>query len=258
MNIQEMDPKDLITASWLETYERNIESLWWELVHLNSSIFVLERIFSFPFDLFLPLHRPFWNLVTDALYERCVMIIWRVATDTSGDCLTLRQLKNQIIHNLCKDDYGDQFRRNLSEANFENTVSALEPKIKELRHNYLAHRNRDRNTNPTPDQIENRTFPFSELKVYRDTLYLLWQSLCFGNRRSLLPSEYSSDVHYPVGTDSRSDIEKLLDNIAQDSGRLDLPEENHDEWLIYRESLSEEEFKSYNEYRVKFGLPEVS
>ena len=259
MKLQEMAPKDLIESAWLDAYEENIEALWWQLVRLNSSIFVLDKVLSFPFDLFQPspVPRHFWNLVQNALFETCVMVIWRVAVDNRSEGLTLQQLKNKIRENLCKEDYREQFGKTLKKVDFEKGVSTFRPKIEELRHNYIAHFNLVKNVNPTPEQIKQRSLLVSEVREYNDALKRFFRVLCFGRQRELLPAGYHLDVIHPVGSDGRSDIEKLLDNVAKDSPVLNMPERDPDYWLHFSEGFSEQEVETFNGYRVKFGLPEV-
>lgn len=253
MNIREWSPEKVVEPSWLDEYNQKLDVIWWQLVRLNSNILILEEIFAFPFDLLQsePPSRNFWNLVTDALFETSVMIIWRVAVDTRNEVLTLQMLKNEIRQHLKTEDYRKQFQEAIKKVQFEKTVSAYKSKIEELRDNYFAHLNRVKNTNPTPDQVKQRTFLFSELKRYRDELNLFFNLLCFGHQKALFPWDYYPDVG------NSTDIKRILDNIARESALLNLPENNPAFWSIYRKNLSEHELKLLNEYRAKFELQPV-
>ena len=260
MEIDRLSPKDIIEESWLVSYEQNVEAIWWQLVRLNSTIFVLEKILSFPFDLFhpLPATKHFWNLVENALFETCILIIWRVGVDTVyTEGLTLQQFKNQVFQHLKTDEYRIPLKKALKKDNVQSSVSDLEKKIRELRNNYIAHYNLQRVTNPTAEQIRQRIFLPSELKQYQNTLNGYFDLLCFGHKRAVLPLEYHPDVTHPLGFDSQSDIERLLDNVARESALLNLPEKNPAYWFIYRQNLSEKSLKILNEYRAKFELPAV-
>jgi hypothetical protein len=72
-----------------------------------------------------------------------------------------------------------------------------------------------------------------------------------------LPIGYYPEVMRPVDFDSRSDIEELLDNVAEDSPVLNMPERDPDYWSLVSKGYSEQEVETLNRYRVKFGLPEV-
>ena len=92
-------PDDVIESSWIDSYKQTIDVLWWQLVRLNANIYNLEKILAFPFELFDPISpRHFWKLVENALFDSCVLIIWKVAVDNDfGEGITLQQFKNEII-----------------------------------------------------------------------------------------------------------------------------------------------------------------
>jgi len=255
MNIKEMRPQDLLEPTWLATYEQNIDVLHQQLVRLNSNIFILDKILPFPFGLFKPYPRLFWNRVINALFETCILALWRIAVDSSDVGLTLRHLKNEIFQHFCEDEYKQHFAKVLKSTRIEESVSALEPKITTLRHDYIAHFNLAANISPTPEQNEQRVLLFSELTSYRDAVNSFFDLLCFARKKLLLPLGYHPDVIHPG--DARSDIEQLLDCVARESIVLNLPEENPQHWEAFRKNLSEADVKKLNQYRAKFGLPEV-
>jgi len=140
MSVKKLPPKDLLLPSWSDEYEEKIDLIHQQLVRLNSSTFILEKLFSFRFDLFTPFNQNFWALIEQALFETCIMIVWRVGVDSHAEGLTLQQLKKEVLHNL-KDDYKEEFRRLVKGANFEKTISSVKPTISKIRHNYIAHFN---------------------------------------------------------------------------------------------------------------------
>jgi hypothetical protein len=77
MNFNEMQPDELFLSSYLNEYKNNIEAVWWQLVRLNSNVFVLDKIAAFRFDLFGDYSRNFWELSRQALFEASVMAIFR-------------------------------------------------------------------------------------------------------------------------------------------------------------------------------------
>ncbi len=254
MNIREASPKDLIESSWYETYEDHVELIWEQLIRLNSSIFILENLLSFPFDLFLPGPRYFWNLVEEALFETCVMTIWRVAVDSSfEEGLTIRQLKNEILQHLNSDENREEFKRLLRKVNFDQAIARVEPVIREIRHSYIAHFHLEKHVNPPPEE---RVLLFSEVQKFRDALNSLFELLCFGHGKATLPFEYHPDLRYPKAN-RFTDIELLLDNVAQYSPLLNMPEQNPTQWVHTREKLKDQEIEMLNKYRVRFGLSRV-
>jgi hypothetical protein len=211
----------------------------------------LEKITAFRFDLFGDYSRNFWELSEQALFESSIMVIWRVAVDSHSDGLTLQKLKKQILQNLKDDGLKREFRRLLKEIQFEEKIKNLKPAIQEIRHNYIAHFNLGKHVSPTPKQIEERTIRFSELKKFRNALNSLFDLLCFGHN-AVLPFDY-----FQLPGNRPTDIEKLLDGVARDSGILNVPEIDLYTWPSRREKLKREDLELINKYRIKFGLPEV-
>jgi len=65
--------------------------------------------------------------------------------------------------------------------------------------------------------------------------------------------DYNPNVIHPSGTDSRSDIELLLDLIIENSPFVNMPENQSDYWQYFKKNLSEEEIKQMNYYRKRVG-----
>jgi len=253
MNLREVQPADVIESSWLEEYERSIHLLWWELVRLNSNLYILDKLLSFPFDLFLPMpgQRTFFNIVLWNLFDFSILTACKLVEDT----LTLRSFKNEIRQNIRSKEYKSGFDAVLKEIKFERQIRPLRDRIKTLRDKRIAHLDKDFHL--SPQQIKEMRVSLSDLMMLRDALNQLFELLCFGRQRSVVPIEYNPEVRHPPGVDARSDIEKLLDNIARDSPLSNMPENEPDRWPYFRQGLPMDVLQLLNEYRRKFGLPEV-
>jgi hypothetical protein len=252
VNLREMLPKDLIAPPWLATYERNIDAIWGQLVTLNSSIFVLEKISPFRFDLFVIGRKHFWDLVEHALVETCVLVIWRIGVDCHEEGLTLQQLKHCVQNNLLPQ-YTAAFNELAKTSWLPQKVSRIEPKIKEIRDNYIAHFNLTKHVKPTSEVVGARSLLLSELKGFRDTLNSYFELLCFGHGRAMLPIEYWPDEKRPASFEC--DVEELLDGVARNSDWLNLPENHPELWAVHKPEQSEKDLRILNQYRTKFGLP---
>jgi hypothetical protein len=191
VRIQEISPEDSLESTWLPTYEKHVDALWWELIRLNSYLLALEKIADFPFQLFLsiPFERHFWTLVERSFFESCVLIIWRIGLDQDGDVLTLLRLKNWVMQHI-KEDCRAQLRRLLRDSQYGSKLGALQQKITYIRHNYLAHFNRE--IAQQNGMRHEQTILLSELKGCRDSLNELFGLLCFGHDRHILPWGYTS------------------------------------------------------------------
>ena len=255
MQLQTSQPQEVISSSWLDSYEKEIEALWWQLVQLNSSVFVLEELAAFPFDLFQPMLGPFWRLARASLFETSVMIIWRLV-DPKEKTLTLPHFRDSIRDNL-EDRYHSQLDDALRAMNFDGVVSRIRERVLKIRHNQLAHFQRKWIVDPSPRHMKERFLSVAELSHLRDELNTLFDLLCFGSKRGFLPPDYDSVVQHPEGADTRSDIERLLDGIAKENPLLNMPEEQSDAWPHFRKDMPAETLEVLNSYRLKFGLPKV-
>ena len=256
INIREAQPTHVIESSWLEEYEQGMNLLWLqELVLLNSNLYILEKLLDFPFDLFvMPDRRTFFRLVQINLFRSCIIIVWKLVEDPDPSALTLLRFKNEVRRHI-RPQYASSFDAALKETKFDKQIEQLLEPIRTLRNKRIAHL--DKGFNLPPEQIKELRVSLSDLMVLRDTLNQLFEVLCFGCQRSVLPIEYNPEVRHPPGVDARSDIEKFLDNVVKDSPLLNMPENEPDRWPYFREGLPTDALQVLNEYRRKFGLPEV-
>jgi len=98
MNLYTYSPKDLFEEPFLSHYEKVMNILWWEIVRLNSTVYVLKRILGFDFNVFHSAFTKdsFWKLVKGSFYESCVLCLWKIDVDNDFEKgMTLNQIKNQ-------------------------------------------------------------------------------------------------------------------------------------------------------------------
>lgn len=222
-----------------------------QLVPVNASIYIMERILRFPLGLFTePGQAVFLPLVVRNFSQAALLTITRLATDKGGDLFTLLQFKNWVCGNV-KPEYRAEIRQYLRRTRFDQETRAMFKKARLARDSQIAHIKRNVAIS------EGDLLAFEELKTLRDSLNSILGVLSFSVGRMWLPMPYSPEVMHPKGTDSRSDIEKILDGIAKDSTLLNLAEEQPEHWSVYRENLSEQELKLLNGFRARFNLPDV-
>jgi hypothetical protein len=121
-----------------------------QLVKLSATVFVLEKLLPFPWDLFCPGPSPrhLLNLSIMAFFETAVMSIWRVIDNTNSDA-TLAKFRNEIRKNIQDETKKQQFDKFLKRQEFSKNLRKLCPKIETLRHNYFAHLNLEKILRPT-------------------------------------------------------------------------------------------------------------
>ena len=251
-----MNFRDILDPLWLPEYEQDMQILHQQLWRLNSCVFLMEKIFPFPFDAVQAPVFPFWVIVTDSMFETCILIIWRVAVDCQGDGVTLQGLRNKIFKNIKNQQMKEKCRAIFKNAKFEENVSMYRKEIVELRHNQIAHFKMKR-IPPTLEEIKKTTIMFSELKKCTEELNSFFKIMCFGFDLPLLPPEYDPSANRPIPAGKVSDIEAILDGLVKDSRWLNEPERQYQHWPQIRKTKSVEELNILNKYRAKFGMPKV-
>jgi hypothetical protein len=104
MDLESLQPKEVIESDWLDVYHKYIQILTAQIVGLNTTLFALDKISRFPFSL-LQYDRSFWSHFSIALVDKCILIIWRIAVDHSSDGLSISHLKNQVFRHIAKDEF---------------------------------------------------------------------------------------------------------------------------------------------------------
>ena len=246
-----------IKGDWIQEYEAALEILWHQSVRMDSDMYILEKIAKFPFGLFAPPNPIFWTLIADALYSNIIMIAWRILGDTGSDVLTLRKLKNKMLKNARSETSRRFILDRLKGANFDVRVKRSIKLIKQVRNDWLAHFKEDVVRSAHAKQHGMPIISANHLVSLRDATNDLITALSLDSGRAHTFLEYSDDVIRPDGMDPRSDIEMLLDLIAQNSSLFRMPEDQIEFWPCYRQGLSAENLAVLNSYRKKFGLSEV-
>jgi hypothetical protein len=253
INLRQIKPEDVIEPEHMAFYTEGMNFFYLELVKLNVNLFILDHVLSFPFGLFtLPGRSIFFRMVFDNFFYSSLLMITRLVTDKDPDVFTLQRFKNQI-RNMVKEEYRDSFDTILRELRFDSETRKLLDKASTLRDQRVAHSLKDIVFKASEEEI----VTFGELKSLYQTLEKFFFTLSFSHGYMMLPFEYSPDVRHPPGVDPRPDIEEILDLIAENSSFLHLPESNPEFWSLYRNQLSGEEIKIFNQYRQKFGLESI-
>jgi len=247
--LSEMEPIDLFHSDNYDEYKKHISLFHTsQLTPLNVNIFIMEKILSFPFDLLAEAEpQVFFSMIINNFFEISLLSITRLIKDKSGDLFTLLQFKNWIRSNL-REEYRDEYQYLLKEVKFNNEIKHLLDKAKKIRNSQIAHLMNNQALKDFP------RIDFNELKILTSEVNKLFITISFGVDSLLLPLEYSPRVKHPIGSDNRTDIEKILDSVAKESLILNLPESDPIYWKSYRQGLSQDDTIVLNEYRMKFKL----
>lgn len=253
MKFQGLKTEDIIEENGLAEYKAGMEFFYSQLVELNTIIYLAEKIIEFPFEIFAPHDKTiFFSVVMRSFYDSAILIITRLATDQKGDLYTLRRFKNRV-RELVKSEYKADFDDNLNNARFNKSLEQLFEKARHLRLNRIAH-----TTNQyVQGKIVLSKLNINELKELRDALNFLLDRISFNTEHIMLPVPYDTKFVQRQKSNETTDIEELLDSIAKNSNILNMPEKHPERWQYRITKLSAEKLRKINQYRLKFGMPEV-
>jgi len=248
---------DVLKPEAIHDYRAQIDLVWTQVVQLNAHLYLLEKIAEFPFDLFLPTNDLCWVLFAEALYDSSLMAISRLVVDQAGDLLTIRHVKNYVFTNAKSGGGITQVQDELRALNFDAQISNTQEVIRELRHKWVAHLRRDTLAQKSDGIPSVPVVPVRDLKAVAHSICDLIEAISFDAGRSFIYPEYDPNVTSPRTADPRTDIERLLDWIAEKSDLLHAPEDQPEVWTDAKAKLNEESLKVFNVYRSKLGLPSV-
>lgn len=248
MKLDSIQPHEIIVPDWLNVYYKYIKILTAQIVDLNTTLFALEKITNFPYDL-LQCDRSFWSHFSIPLVDQSILIIWRIAVDKSSGGLSVSHLKNEVIKNLQNNEFRKLIAQKIEEGNYENGIKILSTKVQAIRHKFISHFSLSFIDEPIEKIWEETSISLEELQYFRDIVEGYFRTLCFGYNIKRLKYEYiDGHIMQPIN------IEEIFDTIAKSSIIINLQESDLNKWKIFRKSISQEQIDILNDFRVKFGL----
>ncbi len=241
-----------------QEYEKRRDALWLELVRANASMYVIDRVLQFPGHMLLsPRHQVFLPLLVRNFADAVLLLVVGTLTDPDPRSLTFSTLKDWIVEN-CRRKVRPQLRAYLKNQATPGEISGLVDRAKKLRNKLVAHLDRQHLLEAAA--MADVQLTLLELRDLLEETNKLMSGLCLGRGRGrdMLPFQYSPLVEYPQGMDPRSDIEYLLDLLAEDSAVLRMPEEQVQSWPGFAGNLKREDREAFNDWRARLGLPKVS
>jgi len=255
--LQSCRAEEVLSEEAHRKYDEMMRGIWPHMIALNTNLYLLSKIIAFPFAFLGVDPQPYWTATQRALFDGCILALWRVVLDTNPAGRTLVHVKNHLFASL-QDEGALEALTEVMEEDFPAGWStAWGAKVEEIRHNYVAHFDFRKHMSPTEDEIRQRALSLSDLEEVQEQVMDLFDVLALGVRFMAIPLEYDPDVRMGAREDQRSDIERLLDSLARDSHLVNLPESNPLLWPWELERMSREDRAKLNAFRRKFGLSEV-
>jgi len=255
LRLEDCRISEIIHPAYVDAYELEVGGIANEITNFNANLYLLEKIFNFPWDLILDDFGPFWEYVEKALFDSVILSIWKLSIDQDPQGLTLGRLRNKIVKDYIKPEFKDELIDRLKVASYDSKLAVIQGIYTENRHNYVAHFNFQKATAPTAEDIAARQLDFKVLLGTRDLINSIYQVLSF-DRYAFLPVQYYPDsMNVAAGGPIGTDIDKLLDLIARHSEAVNMPERQPEFWEYFKESRFKEEIEVLAALRRKFGLP---
>lgn len=250
-----LDPKEIFDADWVGIYEKRMEALHLQMSEIRTTYFLYERIVKFPFHLFSRYHGAFWVLTRKSMFVAIIVGLWRLLYDNKPESLTVVKMKNEVMKRARSEEARKHISDFLRKANVKERLSTTRREIKRMRHEHFAHL--DVANVDTPPEQKAQGITLTELSHVLDTAEKILNAIGLDTEYMFLPPDYHPRVRHPQGVDSRPDIERILDEMAQSCPDFHLPETKPYEFTFYWKHRNEAERKVFNAYRKKLDLSEI-
>jgi hypothetical protein len=252
----ELKPEAVLVKEWIPTYKVRIEKLHIQLAEIRSTLFVLEHVAMFPFDLFGEHPGPFWRLVRHSLETSVVVGLWRIFLDTDDQTLTLRRLKNQVMSKTIDSSARDLLAEELRSRNVDTRIAQIEAKVCNLRNNYFAHLKEGSVTTPPVPALDPR-ITLEELLELATAAHNLINAIGIGTDYMTMYPGYDPTIARSTGERIKPDVECLFDDMVARCEDLRMPELKPHDFQFYWRQRTPKQRSAFNEYRKKFGLPDM-
>ncbi len=246
-----MQAEEVLQPEYVGIYKEHHQDIYTRMIRLNTSINILEKLFAFPFYLFISIKdMQFWYFVIANFQDISLLLFCGLITDKGSDVFTLKKFKGEILKNI-KDEYLFDFKNCLNR--FDDNFLVISRKAINFRNQFIAHRLLEKGTNKLTkyDEVVN----ISELRLLFQQTDNLFQLCSFGSGYGTVMLDF---MHATIGgVPVQSHLDDIFDLIAKNSHFINQPEENPGYWNYSRDKMDPEQLEILNKYRRKFGMPEV-
>lgn len=255
--ISEIPVEDLMKSKEaLDLYEKENLFLYTQVKEMNVNMYLVEQIISFHpifIEEWLPDRWYFLgSFIENALYMS-ILIMNKVISDSAEDIVSIPSFQQKILKEYLKPEHQDFYRKVLKgNKEGKKQINEIQKKAKEFRDKRIAHLTKHFFQQSFDKTMQQSRFNFREIRELSWHVNSMFSSCVFGRGIYFLPSCYQHPQR-----DRKTDIEAFLDNIAQNSEILNLPETEPERWKVKKATLKKEELHEINRYRKKFNLEMV-
>ncbi|MBK8028635.1 MAG: hypothetical protein IPK17_03810 [Chloroflexi bacterium] len=257
----QIEDVDVIAPQYIEVYQKECQAIYWRLWAIHNELFILEKIESFPFDLFTAVpRRTFWKLIKRALIESIIVNLWTLVAEQDG-LFALQVFQNRIMTKFKRPDIDvsvdEYLKKQLRRVDFKSRSKQVAMKINEIRNRYIAHMDYPTHIDPSSVvELKGLALNIAEIKEVHQTAYELFQVLWFGNYPVLDEWEYAPRPNAP---NFITDVEILLSFVASRSSLFAQSDFAVDDKLRDERlnELTEEQIQMFNEWAEKIRLARI-
>lgn len=259
-----LDVRSNLKPEALELYDRWCETVQAYLVEVRMHWFFAKKIEEFDRKLFgLDFSGDFWDMTRFAHIHTCLSRIWSLVADTDSDAMTLSKMLGFIDENIqtLDPERAQRFRRDfgnhIDRRDFHKRIKDIRDRLDAIRHKVIAHLDQVYlGLKPPKDGNSPSLRRLTRIEldgIVRD-VEDLWDKINPGIQRALMPWHYADERKL---SESRTDIDELLDLAASKSAIVNLPEKSPELWKLRRKELSLDHLTKINRVRKKFGMSGV-
>lgn len=246
--------------SWTR-YQFAMNSFHGQLSSLFSTLYVMDRINNWPWDLFGDLSgEPFFLRLTYFNFKNsAITTLYRLSADNKNS-YTLKQFKNEVRRKLGQERFKEIIQNRLEEVAFDEKTREIEYKVRNYRHEWVAHFKGFWPESVAADESpeHSSSIRLSELQDLSTALEFLYQALNFGIEADEVPSQHRLPIftlpsHQIRKHELSKEMDSTLKGFAERTGIWYAPEQNPIGLYMY----TNEKIHRLNSYRTQLGEPEI-
>jgi hypothetical protein len=239
--------KQVLKAECIAEYEAARTDIYRRLVHINTSIQILESIASFPLGHLVAPDDPFFaTLYGNFIYTAVVMLHALLeGTEPFG----IPRFKNRLARDWLPEREQAPLRDRLHAVGFSATAQRIKLRVAAMRDKIIAHRDSEVVTH----LLKVSGVTIGDLRMLYNEAEALFGACCFA-------VEYETTL-YTRGTVGgrpiKRDIERFMSLLLKDSEWLRQPERDGQWWPEMRRLMPQADLDELNRWRVRVDLPEA-
>jgi hypothetical protein len=238
--------REVLKVEHVAEYEAAHADIYHRLIHINTSVEILETIVSFPLKHLLAPDEPFFDtLYWNFIYTCVVMLHALLGSEPCG----IFRFKNRLLCDWLPEHEKQALRNRLRTALFTEEAERIKQRAEDMRHKVIAHRD----SKVVAGSLKIPGLTIGDLRALYSETEALFAACSF-------QTEYVTTLYPPDtfgGRPIEKDIERFMKLLLTDSEWLMEPERDGVWWPEMRKRKSQTDLDELNHWRGQLGLPEA-